>query len=413
MKTNVLTLNRKNIFTTQDEVKPKIIKTSHEILKNKLLSPQDRVVYGSLSQWSSELISAIQLIDVYSENEINYDKIADIFNNAALILFCIGDVKSARELCYSQIQMFVSLGKKSGNSHLYQYVFMPWINLIRIDRLEGKFSDAMNKLNMLSATNNMKIKVADDSLATYLMADRAELDADAYLLIKNAVTFEFVKIYLETHQYAELIHYIERSIDNAAHENRSIFHEAMILALANTGRMNDANEWLRCVRPYSSLLGKNIFLLRDCEMRLKFNDDCHEELQYLAAFSLCELQSKFININEIMFAMQTANVMCESSGKDEAIKLLYFCLEAADKLNDEVLTAECMILLYQHLRGSEGGILIENLMIDHYVKTQYGFVRKQMLACFSELKLVECKHSHAVMTTLFEELLSFSTIFIR
>jgi hypothetical protein len=93
---------------------------------------------------------------------------------------------------------------------------------------------------------------------------------------------------------------------------------------------------------------------------------------------------------------------------EQTQKLLYFCLEAANRLGDELLIAECLVMLYELIADKNAKNILEDLMIKHYHHTQYVVARKKMLSCFQDLKYVENNSIHQEMLPLFEDLLHFN-----
>jgi hypothetical protein len=150
--------------------------------------------------------------------------------------------------------------------------------------------------------------------------------------------------------------------------------------------------------------------LREYEMRIQLTRDkttmTKLNKQYLVCMNLIKLSD--VRVHDIIFALHTARVMQIMGATMNLSRLIYFCLEAAINLNDEILKAECLIRLYGLTLDLKAKKIVEDLMIKHYYQTQYLEARKKMLSCLEDLKYVETKNNDQTMKPLFEDILALS-----
>jgi hypothetical protein len=119
------------------------------------------------------------------------------------------------------------------------------------------------------------------------------------------------------------------------------------------------------------------------------------------------MKSNTITMSHIVYLLHAAHLLKMAKLTDAAIKLVNFCLDTSIKIGDEVLQADSLIMLYELLDEQGRKKIIEDSMITHYYNTQYVAVQKSMLQFFQDLKYVENKCHHDLMTPLFEDLLLF------
>lgn len=374
-------LKKPNHFVSQNLIFS--FNAKNELLKNKLLHSQNRMIKKPLLPWMQDIRKMIQSLRTKEQKKINVDKMAEIYHHSTEIFLSMDNKKYAREICYSQIQMFIYWSRQTKNADLLKYVFQPWINLSRIDRVEGFYQDAIHKLTILNLYPQ-----THPAITTYSM-------------------FELVKTYLQAKRYVELIEYVECQ---SSHESKTDLQEALIIALANTGNYHEASALLAKVKLKSQSKAKYIFHLREAEMHIALDKEnaSFNNIYALYRKSLKQLNAVNINPDEILLGLHTAHVLKLFDRQEEANKLLYFCLKASHQLNDELLTAECLVMLYHSISHHEGKKLIENMMIEHYFQTRYVSARMKMLNCFPDLKYVECMTNDDELTSLFEDLLAFS-----
>ncbi len=79
------------------------------MLKNKLLSSQNRIIRKPLMTWIAKLREAIQFLCPSTINFRHAKQVAAIFNEAAIIFISANQMKYAREICYSHMHLFFEM----------------------------------------------------------------------------------------------------------------------------------------------------------------------------------------------------------------------------------------------------------------------------------------------------------------
>jgi tetratricopeptide (TPR) repeat protein len=381
-----------------------------DVIKNKMIHPEDRIVRRPLSGWASELASMLREIAAVRHKQKYAAKIAEIYNNSALIFLSLGDIKSARELCYSQIQLFITSSHVLKLVDHVKFVIQPWINLSRIDRLEGDLPAAIKKLELLNLHDKAEVVLGNSRVLSDSLKKALSADEEMNQIVKTCCLFEPIKAYMYEKKYHDMRQFIEIKQTSILRSHQAYLQEAMIVALVNTGRIKDAVDVL-CQALVSSHPGvMHVFKLREAEIKgvVSPTNECDDDVEPLYKLSKRLLEAKYINVNDILFALHTVHVMVLHQRQQDAAKLAYFCLQAAYSLNDELLIAESLSVLFKLAERVEVRKVIENLMIEHYFKTQYVSAKEMMLKTFADLKYVECQNDMLSMTALYEELLAFS-----
>lgn len=384
----------------------------NEIIANKLLHPEDRIVHKSLIQWANELMLALKSIESSADNIEQAERIAGIFNNAAFIFYSLNDVTAARELCYSQIQMFLNWGKQLRNNVYQKFVFQPWVNLIRIDRLEKNYEAALVKINILNPSAMAEMQVGATKVAVESLYDVLRDDEDIISLVTTCSLSETIKCMLANRQYESLIQFIEKNKRDIRKQHHALFDEAYAIAVANNGNINAALAVLEQARLSSNPAMMHIFSLRESEMlsRLGRKHEALIQLRILSRYVAQKFSYESINMNDINFGLHTVNVLRQMGNKREAIDLVYFCLLASEKIHDEMMKANCLVMLHEMISKEKGKRLIESMLREHYAATQYHVARKRMAKTYPDLYKLDNNVQAPTFHVLFEELLIFSNL---
>jgi len=349
-------------------------------LSNILLHPEDRIVKKSLHLWASQILQAL---NVHANSlKDNAAKIASIYNHAALIFFSLEDIHRARELCYTQIKMFMELNRNSKEKIYLKYAYQPWINLSRIDRAEGRTQEALHKLSSLWSDNCI---------------NAVSLDAEVMEVVKNCRLLEPIKVFLLDQRYDDLLMYISKSFD----KENSVVLEAEIVALANIGKYQQALEKIQFAKRSVSPLLLPIFIAREGEL-IKNKETIKRLIQY--AHKLLSHES----INNILFSIHISTLSEKNHLLDDSINLLYLCLELVKKIGDEVLEAECLTRLYRLTQNKHDKSCIERYMQKLLINTDYKYVQKILLNACENFKAISIQNDFALYEDLYEQLINFS-----
>lgn len=382
------------------------LEVKKDLLKNKLLFPEDRIVRKPINKWVDELLTATKEIVNLPRQTACAAKIAEIFNNASFIYYCINEVMMARELCYTQIQLFIDWSRHSNDQALLKYIFQPWINLCRLDREERSYQSVIDKMTLLNIIDKSEIVIGNNRIYTHALRSVLDIDSDVKAVVDTCKLLEPIKAYLQAKKYSQVIQFIENNRNNVNKMQNAILQEASAIALANTGNIRESLALLTHAKNHFNPALMHIFQLRECEIKQKIGgvNNLRYDLRALSSIALTSISTQYININDIIFGLHTADIMKSAGLKKEAIELSYFCLVAADKINDALLKTESLVLLYELMQKSKGKKLIEKLMTEHYESTSYVSARKRMLNIFPELNMIDTHNHEIQINSLFHEL---------
>ena len=383
------------------------ISHNKQLLNNVLLTARNQSFSKPVNYYVNELKTLMKTLFARPGAGICHDRVAEVYDRAVMVFIAIGNYRYAREICYSLIQIFLGWGKKSENNSLLKYVFQPWINLIRIDRLEGNFHAAHNKINALNMAEASILIMDDNQLLTRALCHVIRQDTETGQTISASIAIERVRAYLDAHHYHEIIHYIPSRAIVGVSKHQIIQQEGLMIALANTGKVSDALNVLGNVRSCPDRGVMRIFHLREFELltTVAGKDVSHKEIINFFKMALNLFNANHVSVKDISSGLHAASIIKHTGYTEHAIKLAYECLAAAERNSDEILKAESLVLLYELVIEAEGKAIIEDIMIDLYFHTQYAQVRRVLLRSFADLGYVETREDVDEFDALYEYLL--------
>lgn len=354
------------------------IDRDRRLLENKLINPEDRIVRKSLEVWIEKIQSDLRNIKLNDLNEIQAARLAEIYNQSALIMFFVGRIDLAKDLCYAQMQFFQNL------SHIHPYsikhIAQPWINLSRIDRYEGNESDSVEKINHLYRAIHFQHESRVDASLFY----RA---INACPETKRVVNFchivEPIKTYLYSEQYDSIIDLY--SVENESSIVNAFIYEAKSIAYANAGRLQEALMQLTYAKSRANPVRLHVFALRECEFHISRNQYCQIEIQLKAIKSYISelLDTKFTNLNDIVFAFHVCQVFKAANEMTEAIALAEKCYKVACQIEDECLQAAILCFLHECGSVSINAVKLIDLAYDLFSISCYQSVVSSLSSTFS------------------------------
>jgi len=381
-------LNQLHRRTYHQDMQPR------QLLQNKIISQQSSCLYKPLSHWINATRLSLHKVDQFQDPR----QIEEIFHHSIVIFIALENYKYAREICYSQIQTFTHWSNKTKNTDLLKYVFKPWMQLIQINRLEGNLYDACEKLKTLNINDDAEIMIGENKLLTYALHQALHNDPILYNEIYKLSVVEKIHLYLASQRYSELITYT-----NHLNDMQYFIQEAQVVAYANMGKMKETFRVLK--HSVCQNITKNpALLLRELELQLALGFNRLESSTLDFLYQLFMSPDYFTH--PVPMILHLAWIMQKTGMSKKAIELAHFCHELTIQSGDEVLKAECLVMLFDW-SDSESKKKIEDLMIIHYFNTRYVVARKKMIYCFKDLKFVETQH-HDDATLLFEDLLAFN-----
>lgn len=175
---------------------------------NTILSPErDRISRRPLDHWIHDLETQYYEYLPLITQDFPYADFEVILNNISLIAFYLGKKDLAEELCKTSQRFFfdayvTKVAQAKGKNCPNKFgVIQPWINLIRLDRFLGKFSDSKEKLQEIKYQNDTY------SLAGHFLK-QADISRQAIQLMSHCYMDEYIKIHLAQKSYDVILNFI-------------------------------------------------------------------------------------------------------------------------------------------------------------------------------------------------------------
>lgn len=395
LSTQVLEVNLAWANTKQ----AKSIPSPTEKLSRQLLTySPEKIMTKPLLIWAAELSAMLENIEKQRGDKACLSFIANIYQQAVLILSYAANPKAARELCYAQIQLFLNWQQRFTDIEWSNYLFQPWMYLARLDSQQDLFQDANNKLASL---NSQQMNL---SLGEFLH------DQGLSWHLKNKITYEWLQLHLKHHQYLPLIQAIQQFNLEASSSHNAMLYEALLIAFAN---VNDQEQALSVYHQGSLNISRKyqpIFELRAAELSLAHGQDARFRLYRLHTWSLKRLASGKNLKRDILFGLSLSKALQKSGCLQDAAKLAYFCLEAAQNLGNDIIKTDCLISLYYLIHEPEGRALIQDLLDQHYQATDY-LSERQKMQTYCRMLSCESAQFDDRINFLYEKLLALPNIY--
>lgn len=328
-------------LTLLDSGYNKLTLPAQNLILNNLLYPEDRIIRKDITLWLSELLNQADAVALQSHPENYFTQLATLFNLSALLFCFIGQLQRAKDLCKKQFDIFYQLTQQ--NAQLARYLFQPWINLGRIDRMSGLFDQALEKFSLLNRLKENSTLTFDQYAlpsATLLAAIR--IDKTVLNAVKLCSFLEPIKTKLAAKRYAG----IQFSVADYGRKKNltllSIAYEAAIIACAKLGRLHEALYLTQVAINEASPHLMQIFLLHQADIFFLLNDERaaqnYQQISHLVAYS-----AKYpLDINRALFAASAAGQFLQKGFVDLAYSTYKTALFFAEKLADQLLMVECL-----------------------------------------------------------------------
>lgn len=373
-------------------------------LKACLVSPRPRQACRPLSEWSESLRRELGNIYVRPRTRAWIEKALDMLNQAVSVFIFSGQNKRARDVCYTQIHMLLMWSQQPGFCDLLRHAFKPWINLMIIDRREGRLLDAFEKSTVFVRKGQYGA-MHQHGLSRKLMEEALYEDKNLlYSVLLNA-SLETINLFFQLENYHELMGYLDTLDALLTGMNHLCIPEARYVAYVKLGFTDRASELMRReIRNHPATTGM-VLKLRDCEQRLLMGQGGSllpdiQHLYYLAWERVSVESGRYCHMD---FVLHTARVTGMAGQVEEAVKLAEYSYFLATQIENEFMQADCLVLLYQLANNSERKRQIEDMMIMHYFNTHYTVSREILLDCCQGLKFVEFREHHDELAALFSD----------
>jgi hypothetical protein len=204
-----------------------------------LITALQRPVRIPLQSWVADAEGKLDNMEINARLRVaeNYEDLAKIYNQAALMVAFSGDASTARDVCRAQICLIQILTCGSNKAPFLSCAIQAWINLARLDRISGAYEAAAAKLNLLRDAMVLKpTSLADMSIDVQDWSALRQLRPKLDLFLHVVWYSETFSLLLRGHQFREVICLSTRNYGSIADDRLlSVFVEAALIAFCNFG----------------------------------------------------------------------------------------------------------------------------------------------------------------------------------
>lgn len=374
----------------------------HDLHSN-LISLPHYPMGQSLQYLTNKLRHELDALHRIEKQETWYELLSDIYHQAILLMSMAGYQQWARDLSYTQIQLFIAWGYHDLKSHLLKQVFQPWLDLIDIDIQQRHLFDAFDKLNIMLKQHRFIIKDENIRLRNRLhYALHTDLHLSRHVLRQGMC--RRIQLHLILQQYSELIHYLEHDPIPTLFSLDSVVMEARFIAYVNSGQQSRVNSLLGSIQNYSDDI-IHILRLRECEwMIMQDHQQANDHLRELTQSFSKRLMEGHVRIVDVVYALHAASLLEKIEDRLGALDTIENAYLAAQKIVHQPLQAECLVKIYGLTLSGHQKEKIENRMITLYFESCYDSVRKLLLNCNPDLRFVECRAHEETLFHLYDDL---------
>lgn len=296
-----------------------------------LLHPEDRLARINLSAWFDREWELLSNIDI--NDNATLKKLAASLNMLALILASAGLYQSSIDLCHLSIELFFKIAQENSGFAL-SFTIQPWINLSRIDRLLGNYSQALLRLDHLHADNNF---LKNSEIISQARHEFYGKNNEITRVIDNCRVIDYLKSLLEMN--SNLIIDFPKALLTSSYL-KSAYAEILLLSLMKkqdySGALDLANQQF-CEGDPRMI---PIFALRRAELLFLMGDEAttQQEVNKLLKFARKDLLPKDFSpdLNNLAFCVALINLAQKLPENKDAIELAKTVLAQYQQLKDEL-----------------------------------------------------------------------------
>jgi tetratricopeptide (TPR) repeat protein len=206
-----------------------------------LLLPHHRPIRYPLGRWTSIIqnkFDRCRTLD-YCDPSICQDLIG-CYNEFALIETYFGRSRDAEYLCNKALELLLSLVGQTGRYGCYGAAFDPFVNLGRLERLEGNYDKALARFRSVqSALRGITTSLGPIELTPKILAIVFE-DRRLVPVLREVFVVDSLKTLMKAHKYDEILQFACECEDDAGPSSRQFLLEACIVALGAAGECKEA-----------------------------------------------------------------------------------------------------------------------------------------------------------------------------
>lgn len=381
--------------------------TKNAFICRDVLLPQERARRRPLPEWVDEIHANLDRARDGWTNDLPgaTTGVMACFNQAALLEVHLGRKYLAEELCMRALSWLDGLIAQTGNIECYKNGFQPFVNLARLDRINGSWTKALSKLDVLRDGLNLHsirlhhLAVSDDVLRIILQ------DNKLLTILNNMCMIERLKTLLKAEMYDQVL---ELAVEPSTGALLGQFlAEAQVVAFCCTGEFGLARRLVEKYLHRSASADPTVFLFRFAEVLAASGE------HGAALNALLKLKDIFVRsqaklgiepltlMNRLTLLLRTSSLLLHLNAQAECRESAWLGYKAALQLDDVVLICEFLHLLAEAGRQDIHGKNISTLILETKERAWYGV---------AQATHGPAEHTHAIhaVDKLFQSLIFFS-----
>jgi hypothetical protein len=313
---------------------------SDALLSTTLLVPLDRAPRRPVDAWTRDLHGRLLRTRSGERRVLDYaETLAGIGNNAGLIAAFQGERDRARMLCERQMAWQHRMGRRARAPEVERHAVQPWINLGRLDALDGDWEGALARFAKLVARGgNARL-----CLDLMQISRQGEAASGFGTLLYYVYVVDSLKALLLNRRWAEVLDFAQRC-ERRDETAAAALDEAQVVAWCRLGEPARAAGVANRARALQRAWGKVLFRLRAgeataCAGRV---DAAGAELESLANV-LERLGPRAMAHSDTMPLVLRVAQACAAAGReDPAVALARRVVAGAEAAEDETIQIEAL-----------------------------------------------------------------------
>jgi hypothetical protein len=365
-------------FLTTLQAIVRIMATKSAFICRDVLLPQERARRRPLPEWVDEIHANLDRARDGWVNDLAgaTTGVMACFNQAALLEVHFGRKHLAEELCMRALSWLDGLIAQTGNIECYKNGFQPFVNLARLDRINGSWTEALSKLDVLRDALNLHsirlyhLTVSDGVLRIILQ------DNKLLTILNNMCMIERLKTLLKAEMYDQVL---ELAVEPSTGALLPQFlAEAQAVAFCCAGELGLARRLVERYLHRSASADPTVFLFRFAEVLAASGEhgaalNALLKLKDIFVRSQAKLGSEPLTLmNRLTLLLRTSSLLLHLNAQAECRESAWLGYRAALQLDDVPLICEFLHLLARAGRQDIHGKNISTLVLETKERAWYG-----------------------------------------
>ncbi len=342
----VLLIQKNESIIVDESLIPVFLKP--KLILKQMLHTEMRIARKNITEWISE-IEKYFLINPISDIE----KFAIAMNQFGLILVYANLKTEAVEFCKKLIFFYHSMAKQGVSEF---YLIQPFINLIRLYRLQHDYVSMEKSLSIFSGFQD-ETELDRIVFQTIININEADKQQQKYLsLIRNIKFVEVIKAAIAQQNFNWIIQNFSPEIQSLIQTGRKIYDlntsykaEALVIAYHHLGLLREAYKIASFFFQNGVIAEIQVFSYRMTELYLSLGltTAFHQEMSKLSKYIERCLLKEVPILSEVLFAFGILNLIENNFQKKLFLEQMIQCFK---KLNEEIGVIECLNKLILELK---------------------------------------------------------------